>query len=259
MKQQRKRKQGETDADAPGSHEENSASAVDSDAAPEGSTKSPKAATDKPEGAPPTEMVTIVKTANAAKLSPRGDGALTYQIGRIGEAVYIRIFHNESAGRFSKEWVSAGAIRAALAKLTKGGALFKAALGMREAWKGQSACNSGFGSAILKAEGVLASDAEKKGMMRLASPTALDDWERAMQAIKAPKDAEKVPLHPPKQSPPIPKKSRNKGPVVAEGTSTPAGDQTEENNLREDVPTETGEGGTPPSSRADGLPELEHE
>jgi hypothetical protein len=213
------------------------------------------------------EMVTIIKTGFAAKLSPRGDGALTFQVGRIDDTIHLRIFHNESAGRFSREWVSVEAIRSALAKLPKGQSLFKAAVGLKPAWKGQSSCNSGFGAAILKSEGVFVSDAEKKGMMRLTEANALDKWEQSLLALKVPKDAEKVPLHPPKVVPNF--GGRTKG--GAKSRWSEKGDaqtsETDENTVLEDDPSATSDDETGdsapvspvPTSRADGLPELEDE
>lgn len=64
-----------------------------------------------------------------------------------------------------------------------------------------SSTNSGFECACLKNEGVLVSDPEKKGMLALASPDAPDRWEQSILALPIPKDAEQVPLHPPKATP----------------------------------------------------------
>lgn len=187
-----------------------------------------------PEADPQSAMVTIIKTGTAAKLSPRGDGQLTFQVGRVGDAIHLRIYHNESAGRFSKEWVPIDSLRAALGKLPKNQPHFKAATGLRPAWKGQSACNSGFGAAILKSEGVLVTDVEKKGMMRLAAADALDKWEQVMLAIKVPKGAEQVPLFPPKPTPNF--SARAKTPATSKGAGPVAetADQSDEKSLRED-------------------------
>lgn len=222
-------------------------------------------ATTKAAETPPGEMVTIIKTGNAAKLSPRGEGALSFQVGRIDNTIHLRIFHNESAGRFSREWVTVDAIRNALAKLPKGQSLFKAAVGLKPAWKGKSSCNSGFGAAILKSEGVFVSDAAKKGMMCLASADALDKWEQSMLALKVPKDAEKVLLHPPKAVPNFGgrDKSSSKSPSIKKENSEAI--ETEQNNVLEDDPLaaaddESGDDAPvspTPTSRADGLPELE--
>jgi hypothetical protein len=163
-------------------------------------------------------MVTVLKTAQAEKLSPRGDGQLTYQVGRVDETVVLRISGNESSGRFSKEWVTADAIRKSLAQLPKNAETFKGALALRTAWKGQSSCNSGFGAAILKAEGVFAAheDPKKKAMLKLSSPDALDVWEKSVLDMKVPKDAETVPLNPPKPQPFFKKKAESEDTPEAE-------------------------------------------
>jgi hypothetical protein len=155
------------------------------------------------EGAAAEPMVTVLKTGTAPKLSPRGDGKLTYRVGRMGDEILVQIFGNESSGRFSKEWVTVDAIRKSLSKLPKGAESFKGALALKSAWNGRSSCNSGFGAAILKAEGVFVADEDpkKKGMLKLPAPDALDTWEQAILALPVPKDAEQVPLHPPKPVP----------------------------------------------------------
>jgi len=164
--------------------------------------------------APAEPMVTILKTATAAKLSPRGGGELTYQVGRMDNTVLLRIHKNDSSGRFSNEWVSADAIRKSLSQLPKGVKSFKGAVALRTAWKGQSSCNSGFGAAILRAEKVFAADPDpkKKGMLALASPDALDQWEATILALPLPKDAERVLLNPPKAKPFFAKKKEDAAP-----------------------------------------------
>jgi hypothetical protein len=148
-------------------------------------------------------MVTILKTATAAKLSPRGGGEITYQVGRTGDTALIRISGNDSSGRFSKEWVAADAVRRSLAQLPKGATSFKGAVAMASALVGKSSCNGGFLASLLRAEGVFANDDDpkKKGMLKLSAPDALDAWEKAVLAMPVPKDAEHVPLHPPKPVP----------------------------------------------------------
>jgi len=116
-------------------------------------------------------------------------------------ALLLHISGNDSTGRFSREWVAVDAIRKALAKAPKGAGAFKAAVLLRAAWEGQSSCNGGFGAAALVAESVLEKDARKRGMQRLASPKALDDWEKRMLDAEVPKDAGEVPLHAPKAAP----------------------------------------------------------
>ena len=180
-------------------------------------------------------MVTVLRTGTAPKLSPRGDGQLTYQVGRMEDTVLLRISGNESSGRFSKEWVTVDAIRQSLKQLPKGVKSFKGAMALKSAWKGRSSCNSGFGAAILKAEGVFVADEDpkKKGMLQLASDEALDAWEKKALAMKVPKDAEQVPLNPPKPKPFFAKKKEEEDEAAVEAV-----DQVEDADAKDNQPEE---------------------
>ena len=166
--------------------------------------------------------VTIIKTAQAAKLSPRGDGLISYQLARRGDALLLRISGNESSGRFSKEWVAVEKIRDALSKIPKGTESFKTALLLRAAWKGKSSCNGGFAAAIFVAENVFAREdnPKKKSMLKLSSPDAIEVWEKKVLEMPVPEDAEVVPLFPPK-----PKPFRKK--AEGDGAGEPQGEPTE--------------------------------
>ncbi len=189
-----------------------------------------------PKIVPNGPMVTIIKTAQAAKLSPRGDGLITYQVGRHGDTVLVRISGNESSGRFSKEWVPVEKIRDALSKVPKGADSFKAAHLLRAAWKGKSSCNGGFGAAILLAEDLLAreDDPKKKSMLKLADPDVLDTWEKAMLALKAPEDAKVVPLQPKVKPFFAKKKTDDEGKSEGEKTATSEGDSEKEKEPSEE-------------------------
>jgi hypothetical protein len=162
------------------------------DAAPDATT------TTKVAEASSEPIVTVLKVAQATKLSPRGDGRLTYRVGRIGDTILLQLFANAASGRFSKEWTGVAAIRNSLAKLPKGARSFRGALALKSAMVGRSSCNSSFLACVLKAEGVFVADADpkKKGMLMLASPEAIDQWEASILALPVPKDAEQVLLHP---------------------------------------------------------------
>ena len=223
----------------------------------------PPAATEKPAGGKPKEpakaaaqasgetdtsageIVTIIKTNTAQKLSPRGDGALTYNVGRIGDTVFVRLAANSSSGSHSKEWVALKAIRRALADASQGAASFKGAPQLNAAFVGRSSTNGGFLCAVLVAEGLLVRDAEKKGMLSLASATALDSWERAMLAVKLPKDAEKLPLHPPKVVPSFGKREQSPAKFRCADESKAHGTGTEKNSVLEVTPTATGDDAPP--------------
>jgi hypothetical protein len=191
---------------------------ADADAAPDTTTEETKAANEP--------MVTILKTGTAPKLSPRGGGELTYQVGRTGDVVVLRIYKNDSSGRFSNEWVTAEAIRQSIAGLPKGVTGFKGAVALKSAWKGQSSCNSGFGAAILRAEKVFAADPDpkKKGLLQLSTPDALDVWEKSILSLPVPKGAEQVLLNPPKAKPFFTKKKED---AAAGADAAPGADEVE--------------------------------
>lgn len=117
--------------------------------------------------APENPDVTIVRKATAPKLSPRGEGGIDYEVGHVGEDVYIRIAKNHGGGSCSKEWVPAAKIRKALTSAMHGGEPFKSSA-LASAFVGKSQCNSGFLVAALRKEGLFQPDVERKSMSRLA-------------------------------------------------------------------------------------------
>lgn len=155
----------------------------------------------------------------------------------MGDTILVRISGNDSSGRFSKEWVCTQAIRESLMRLANPKA-FKGAVALKTAWKGQSSCNSGFGAAILKAEGVFTNhpDPKKKGMLMLSTPDALDVWEQKMLDLAIPKDAEMLLLHPPKPQPNFGKKKAAKDTPGADNDSdevdsVDSGDDTDADSI----------------------------
>ncbi len=170
-------------------------------------------------------MVAVLKTANAPKLSPRGDGELTYMVARMDDKILIRLAKNSSSGSHSKEWVPVDAIRNALKKVPKDSP-FKGTLTMKSAFVGKSSTNGGFLCAALRHLGILSMDPEKKGMLKLTAPDALDVWEKETLALALPKDAEVLPLHPAKPKPFFSKKTDGEG--AAEKAVTSENDSEKE-------------------------------
>ena len=122
--------------------------------------------------------VVVVKAATAPKLSPRGEGGIDYQVGRVGADVYVRIERNHGGGSCSKEWVPVDRIRLAITPAMAQGEPFKSDA-LVPAYVGRSQCNSGFLVAALRAEGLFRPDGEHKGMSRLAGD--LEAWEIGMR------------------------------------------------------------------------------
>jgi hypothetical protein len=124
--------------------------------------------------------VVIVRSAEAAKLSPRGEGGIAYQVGRVGGDVYVRIEKNHGGGSCSKEWVPVEKIRACITPAMRRGEPFKSGA-LAAGFAGRSQCNSGFLVAVLRAEGIFSADPEHKGMSRMTGD--LDAWEKAMREV----------------------------------------------------------------------------
>jgi len=122
--------------------------------------------------------VVIVKTATAPKLSPRGEGGIDYQVGRVGNDVHIRIEKNHGGGSCSKEWVPAEKIRSAITPAMRRGEPFKSDA-LASAFVGRSQCNSGFIVSCLKYETIFSESRDRRGMHCLTGD--LDAWERAMR------------------------------------------------------------------------------
>jgi hypothetical protein len=122
--------------------------------------------------------VVIVKTATAPKLSPRGEGGVTYQVGRVGDDVYIRIEKNHGGGSCSKEWVKTDRLIACISPAMRRGEPFKSDA-LAAAFVGKSQCNSGFLVASLRDIGVFSVREDRKGMSVLTGD--LDAWEKSMR------------------------------------------------------------------------------
>ena len=142
-------------------------------------------------------FVTVLKTANASKLSPRGEGDIIYMVGELDEKVYVRIADNNSGGRHSKEWLPADAIREAFTPSMLAGNAFKSN-SFAKSFRGQSNNNSGFLVAILRKEGLFVADVNKPHLTKLVSSEALNAWEKDVLNMPRPQGAERLPLHPPK-------------------------------------------------------------
>ena len=186
---------------------------------------------------PENPDVVIVKTATAPKLSPRGEGGIIYQVGRVGEEVYIRIEKNEGGGSHSKKFVPVASLKTAVTPSMKRGEPFRSDA-FSGAFVGRSQCNSGFLIGALRAEGLLSVDAEHRGMSTLTGD--LFSWELQMRTATPLLENGKpvtVKLRPePKETiPPRPKRAKE--------VETPDGEPSEEG----DGPTEDAPGDLPDS------------
>lgn len=131
----------------------------------------------------PIEGVRILYQGNCPKLTTRGRGDLSYELGihdGTGES-YVRIAANASSVAFSNEWLALGQIRTLLDIKTEHQKTFSAVV-MEGLFVRRSANNYGYLAAVLKAEGVVVTLPGKPVMLSLGK------WEPLMEKINSLKD-----------------------------------------------------------------------
>lgn len=113
----------------------------------------------------------------AEKLSTRSEGLIFYAIGRhedTGE-LFLKITGNQGGGLHSKEWIALSAIDDVLRSLPADKP-FKSSV-MKRLFKGGSANNAGFLSAILRSDGLkLIQKADGNPMLHELVPDYLERW-----------------------------------------------------------------------------------
>ncbi len=97
----------------------------------------------------------IIKTGTCPSVS--GKSTLTYQIGKVGADIQIRIYENTGAGRFSNEWLSLKSIEQAVGKTP-----FTSSK-LYELFNGRSINTAAFMLAAMISEGLAKPSATKKG------------------------------------------------------------------------------------------------
>ena len=101
----------------------------------------------------PAPILTLLNHT-AEKLSTRSEGLIFYAIGRHEESgeLFLKITGNQGGGLHSKEWIALSAIDDVLRSLPADKP-FKSSV-MKRLFKGGSANNAGFLSAILRSDGL---------------------------------------------------------------------------------------------------------
>lgn len=101
----------------------------------------------------PAPILTLLNHT-AEKLSTRSEGLIFYAIGRHEESgeLFLKITGNQGGGLHSKEWIELSAIDDVLRSLPADKP-FKSSV-MKRLFKGGSANNAGFLSAILRSDGL---------------------------------------------------------------------------------------------------------
>lgn len=123
--------------------------------------------------------IRILCQGTSPKLTPRGHGNLSYELGvdDATHAAYIRISGNESSGAYSHEWLELITIQSILAINAEGDKSLSAVC-MDSLFSRRSANNCGYLAAILVTEGVLKILPGKPIMLGQGS------WEQLWKKIK---------------------------------------------------------------------------
>lgn len=136
-----------------------------------------------PEAKEPKKTVRILYLGTCPKLTTRGRGDLSYELG-IDETTgdsYVRISANVSSGAFSNEWLDIGRIQTLLDLKTDQQKTFSA-VAMESLFLRRSANNYGYLAAVLKAEGVITVLPGKPVML------SIGEWNTIHQKIQTLKD-----------------------------------------------------------------------
>lgn len=122
----------------------------------------------------PAPILTLLNHT-AEKLSTRSEGLIFYAIGRHEESgeLFLKITGNQGGGLHSKEWIAVSAIDDVLRSLPADKP-FKSSV-MKRLFKGGSANNAGFLSAILRSDGLkLVQKADGNPMLHELVPDYLE-------------------------------------------------------------------------------------
>lgn len=130
-----------------------------------------------------TTGVRIIYQGTCPKLTARGRGDLSYELGSNDgtKESYVRITVNASSGAFSNEWLALGQIRALLDLKSEQKKTFSAVT-MEGLFARRSANNYGYLAAVLIAEGVIETLPGKPVML------SLGDWDPLFQKINSLKE-----------------------------------------------------------------------
>jgi len=122
--------------------------------------------------------IRVLYSAECGKLTHRGKGNLSYELGFRDDSneSFIRIVSSGSSGAFSKGWVAIADIQKIVDTVDEQGCR---ALILQELHKGKSANNHGYLAAVLKHLGVFTTEPEQ--------PTVLyfESWDPLMEKIES--------------------------------------------------------------------------
>jgi len=151
-----------------------------SDPSPEEPTpESENTSTTHTEDDPDAHYQIIIERGEAAKLSPRAEGNIYFQLVRHDkeDRVYVRIDGNDGGGLHSREWIEMMTVVDTLRE--QADKAFKSTL-LKTCIVGKSANNASFLAAILRAPGLeLIKASEKSPFIHVLT----EDFEQAAQAV----------------------------------------------------------------------------
>jgi len=121
-----------------------------------------------------TKTIRIIYRAECPKLTPRGQGILSYEFGvnDAGGELFIRIAANSQGGTCSFEWIALKIIEDLLQN--NGKESFSAVI-FRKAFISRSANNHGYLAAILKATKVIGADPQQPTKLTYLSFDSMKD------------------------------------------------------------------------------------
>lgn len=152
--------------------------------------------------------IRIVYQGECSKLTARGKGRLSYELGVESKEQFIRIAGNSQGGTFSFEWISLQSLETLLENPDPN---FTAVL-FKQVFVGRSANNHGYLAAILREENVIAHDPQQANQLTYLSFKEIKAKIKSLGDIDLPdhiaaslEEKKAAPLKPPK---PVRKKGR---------------------------------------------------
>ncbi len=130
--------------------------------------------------------IRIVYQGECSKLTARGKGSLSYELGvDDSKEQLIRISGNSQGGTYSFEWISLKSVETLLENPDPKNPAFTAVL-FRKVFVGRSANNHGYLAAILRAENVIAHDPQQNSQLTYLSFKEIKAKIKSLQDIDLP-------------------------------------------------------------------------
>jgi hypothetical protein len=110
----------------------------------------------------------IVYQGECSKLTARGKGTLSYELGVESNGQFIRIAGNSQGGTYSFEWINLQSVDTLLENPDPKNPAITAVL-FKKLFVGRSANNHGYLAAILREENVIANDSQQASQLTYLS------------------------------------------------------------------------------------------